>query len=44
MVDVGFDLMLGEGAGDTADLAAATETPPTTDRVDIDTQCACGVQ
>ena len=44
MIDIGFDLVLGKRTGDAADLAAAAETAPAADRVDIDPETAGGVQ
>ena len=44
MVNIRFNLVLGEGTGDAADLAAAAEAAPATDRVNVDPETACGVQ
>ena len=44
MVNIRFNLVLGKGTGDAADLATAAEAAPATDRVDIDPETAGGVQ
>ena len=44
MVDVRFNLVLGKGAGDAADLAATAEAAPAADRIDVDTETAGSVE
>ena len=44
MVNIRFNLVLGKGTRDAANLATAAEAAPATDRVDIDPETSGGVQ